>query len=121
MNIDEAINYCLSKKSAIKTYPFDEKTLVIKLGSPETSKMFALVYEKEGQIGLNLKCDPELALVLRSQYEGVFAGYHMNKKHWNTVLLNSDVPDHEIYKFIDISYDIVLNYLSKKLRLQINS
>lgn len=115
MNIKNAVEYSLAKKGAIETYPFDETTLVFKLAG----KMFGLVYERNGEVGLNLKCDPELSLVLRDQYNGVFAGYHMNKKHWNTVLFDSDVPDYEIYKFIDISYDIVFKSLTKKAQNEI--
>ncbi len=116
MTVKEAIKYCLSKKGAIETYPFDETTLVFKLGTGDTYKMFGLVYDHEGGLGLNLKADPELNMVLRQQYKGVFPGYHMSKKHWNTVLFDSDVPDDEIIKFIDISYDIVLNSMTKKVQ-----
>ncbi|MGB3366923.1 MAG: MmcQ/YjbR family DNA-binding protein [Acidaminobacteraceae bacterium] len=119
MNVEEAIKYCMSKKGAMETYPFDATTLVFKVGNKITNKMFGLVYERSGEVGLNLKCDPELSLVLRAQYEGVFPGYHMNKKHWNTVLFESDVPDDEIRKFIDISYEIVLKSLTKKLQKEI--
>jgi len=117
MNKKEAIRYVLDKKGAEETYPFDETTLVFKVGG----KMFGLVYERGGDVGLNLKCDPELSLVLRQQYEGVFPGFHMNKKHWNTVLFDSDVPDNEIYNFVDISYDIVLKSLTKKLQKEIET
>jgi predicted DNA-binding protein (MmcQ/YjbR family) len=119
VTVQEAINYCLAKKGAIETYPFDESTLVFKVGHGATYKMFALVYDHEGGLGLNLKADPELNLVLRQQYQGVFPGYHMNKKHWNTVLFNSDVSDEEIIKFIDISYQIVFESLTKKIQKEI--
>lgn len=119
MNVKESIKYCMSKKGAMETYPFDETTLVFKVGNEVTNKMFGLIYDKNDELGLNLKCDPELSLVLRTQYEGVFPGYHMNKKHWNTVLFDSDVPDDEIRKFVDISYDIVFNSLTKKLQKEI--
>jgi len=117
VNKIEAIRYSLTKKGAKETYPFDETTLVFKVGG----KMFGLVYERDGDVGLNLKCDPELSLVLRQQYEGVFPGYHMNKKHWNTVLFDSDVPDNEIYNFVDISYDIVFKSLTKKVQKEIET
>lgn len=116
MDVKEAIRYCLEKKGSLETYPFDATTLVFKVGAGEKYKMFGLVYDRDGDLGLNLKCDPELSLVLRSQYKGVFPGYHMNKKHWNTVLFNSDISDEEIYRFIDISYDIVFNSFSKKVQ-----
>jgi len=115
MKINRAMEYCLSKKGAEETYPFDMVTIVFKLGG----KMFGLVYDKDGEIGLNLKCDPELSLALRQQYEGIIPGYHMNKKHWNTVIFEKDVPDEEIYRLIDLSYDIVYKSLSKKVRDEI--
>lgn len=114
--LQEAIHYCLSKKGAIETYPFDENTLVFKVGYGSTYKIFALVYDHQGSLGLNLKADPELNLALRQEYLGVLPGYHMNKKHWNTVLFNSDVPDDELIKFIDISYQIVFESLTKKVQ-----
>lgn len=117
MDIKRAVQYCLSKKGAEETYPFDEETCVFKVGG----KMFGLVYERDGDTGLNLKCDPELSLVLRQQYAGVFPGYHMNKKHWNTILFDSDVPDDEVYRFIDISYDIVFGKLTKKVQKEIET
>jgi len=119
MTVEDAIQYCLAKKGAIETYPFDETTLVFKVGASQTYKMFGLVYDREGDLGLNLKADPDLNLVLRQQYQGVFPGYHMAKKHWNTVLFNKDVPDDEIKKFIDISYQIVVKSLTKKVQKEI--
>lgn len=112
MKIEEAIKYCLSKPGAQETYPFDEETLVFKVGN----KMFRLVYSREGDIGLNLKCDPEVNLELRHQYSGIIPGYHMNKDHWNTLIFERDVPDEEIRRLIDISYDIVFKSLTKKLQ-----
>jgi predicted DNA-binding protein (MmcQ/YjbR family) len=115
MKINKAMEYCLSKKGAEEAYPFDMVTIVFKLGG----KMFGLVYDRDGEIGLNLKCDSELSLALRQQYEGIIPGYHMNKKHWNTVIFEKDVPDEEIYRLIDLSYDIVYKSLSKKVRDEI--
>lgn len=115
MTREEAIRYALSKPGATETYPFDETTLVFKVGG----KMFGLVYDHKGDLGLNLKCDPDLSQVLRQQYEGVFPGYHMNKKHWNTVLFGSDVPDDEIINLMNISYDIVFKSLTKKVQKEI--
>jgi len=112
MNIEKAVEYCLSKKGAMETYPFDETTLVFKV----MNKMFGLVYRRDGDKGLNLKCVPELSLVLRQQYKGVIPAYHMNKKHWNSVILSKDVPDDEVYRLIDISYDLVVKSLTKKLQ-----
>ena len=79
--------YCLGKNGAIKEYPFDETTAVFKVGN----KMFALIDEISNPPRINLKCDPYYALELRAMYKSVSGGYHMNKKHWNTVTCNDDV------------------------------
>ena len=112
MTREEAIKYALSKKGAEETYPFDETTLVFKVGG----KMFGLVYEREGEVGLNLKCDPDFSQVLRQQYEGVFPGYHMNKEHWNTVILDESIPEPEINRMIDESYRLEVKSLKKSDR-----
>ncbi|WXR61913.1 MmcQ/YjbR family DNA-binding protein [Peptostreptococcaceae bacterium AGR-M142] len=115
MKIEEAIKYCLNKKGAKETYPFDEETLVFKVGN----KMFGLVYDRNDEIGLNLKCDVDLSLALRHQYEGIIPGYHMNKKHWNTIIFDKDVPDEEIIRLINISYELVFKSLTKKVQKEI--
>ena len=110
MNFKQLDNYILSKKGAIYDYPFDEKVRVYRIAE----KMFALTAE-EIPLEVNLKCDPIYALELRSIYEGVRAGYHMNKKHWNTVTLtDSDVDDESVKELIDHSYELVYNNLTKK-------
>jgi len=101
MNIEEIREYCLSKSGAIECFPFGDNTLVFKV----SGKIFALVSLEERQI--NLKCDPELAIELREQYESVIPGYHMNKKYWNTILLNGTLPDKSIKEWIDLSYKLV--------------
>jgi predicted DNA-binding protein (MmcQ/YjbR family) len=115
MNVKRAIEYCLSKKGARETYPFDETTLVFKVGS----KMFGLIYDRQGDKGLNLKCNPDLNLELRQQYEGIIPAYHMNKRHWSTVVFDRDVPDEMILKLIDNSYETVFNSLTKKNQKEI--
>ena len=112
MNIDEYVAYCLAKPGVTDSFPFDANTLVFKV----MGKMFALA-DVEGFGGINLKCDPELAIELRELYEAVQPGYHMNKKHWNTVVVNSDAPDKKIYEWIDHSYDLVVKTLTKKNQL----
>ena len=105
-------NYLLSKKGATYDYPFDEEVRVYRIAE----KIFALTSEKH-PLRVNLKCNPIYALELRSIYEGVSAGYHMNKKHWNTVVLEeSDVDEQTIKELIDHSYELVYNSLSKKKR-----
>ena len=87
MNIESFREYCLSKPGTTEGFPFDEKTLVFKV----QGKMFALT-DVDAFESVNLKCEPEDAVLLRETYEGVKPGYHMSKKHWNTVTIQSDVP-----------------------------
>ena len=109
MQIDELRDYCLAKPGTTESTPFDEVTLVFKV----MNKMYALTgLEREPQ-GVNLKCDPEWVEELRAQYAGILPGYHMSKVHWNTVLLQDDVPDREIIALIDHSYDLVVASLPK--------
>jgi predicted DNA-binding protein (MmcQ/YjbR family) len=103
MDIVTLRDYCISKKGSSESFPFGDDTLVFKA----KDKIFALV-NLDGDLSINLKCDPVLALELRERYPSVTAGYHMNKKHWNTVMLNGSVPDKEIFKWIDHSYDLVV-------------
>lgn len=115
MDVKVAIEYCLSKKGARETYPFDEVTLVFKVGN----KMFGLVYDRQGDKGINLKCNPDLNLELRQEYDGIIPAFHMNKRHWSTVIFGVDVPDEMIYKLIDDSYDTVFKSLTKKIQKEI--
>jgi predicted DNA-binding protein (MmcQ/YjbR family) len=102
MNIESLREYCISKKGADESFPFGEDTLVFKV----TGKIFALV-NLDGDLSINLKCDPAFAIELRERFSSVTAGYHMNKKHWNTVLLDGSVPDKDICSWIDHSYDLI--------------
>jgi len=112
MNFEALDNYILSKKGATFDYPFDEKVRVYRIDK----KMFALTSE-DRPISVNLKCDPIYALELRSIYMGVIAGYHMNKKHWNTVTVEDSDVDEELAKeLIDHSYELVYKSLTKKQR-----
>ena len=115
MDIEFFREYCLKKKSVTEELPFDESTLVFKV----LGKMFALC-NLDNFENTNLKCDPEYAEELREQYNGVIPGYHMNKKHWNTVYIESDVDDELLLSLIDHSYDMVIKGLPKKLREQLN-
>ncbi|MFZ2339660.1 MAG: MmcQ/YjbR family DNA-binding protein [Bacteroidales bacterium] len=108
MNIEILREYCISKKDVTESFPFDDDTLVFKAGG----RIFALV-NLEGDLSINLKCDPALAVELRERYSSVTPGYHMNKKHWNAVLVDGSVPDKEVFSWIDHSYDLVLK-LKKK-------
>jgi predicted DNA-binding protein (MmcQ/YjbR family) len=102
MNIEELREYCVSKKNVTESLPFGDDTLVFKV----VGKIFALA-NLDGDLTLNLKCDPILALELRERYPSVIPGYHMNKKHWNTVLVDGTIPDKEIFEWIDHSYNLV--------------
>lgn len=115
MNFKTMDRYILSKKGATFDYPFDETTRVYRIAE----KMFALTSEKK-PLSVNLKCDPLYALELRSLYKGIIPGYHMNKKHWNTVSVeDSDVDEETIKELIDHSYTLVYNSLTKKKQLQV--
>jgi predicted DNA-binding protein (MmcQ/YjbR family) len=118
MNIQQFYEFCLSKKGVTEHFPFDEETLVFKVGG----KMFCLTSLKEWENGtpsLNLKCDPERAEELRSEYEAIIPGWHMSKKHWNTVAFNSDVSDKMMRELINHSYELVFNSLTKKNQKEI--
>ena len=113
MNFKELDAYLLSKQGASYDYPFDEEVRVYRIAK----KMFALTNEDKKPLSLNLKCDPIYSLELRSLYEGIKGGFHMNKKHWNTLTLEeSDVDDETIKELIDHSYDLVFNSLTKRVR-----
>jgi predicted DNA-binding protein (MmcQ/YjbR family) len=99
MDLELFREYCLSKLGAAEDMPFGEDVLVFRVGG----KMFALAPLNEVPATANLKCDPDLALELRDRYEQVRPGYHMNKKHWNTVEIDSGIPDAEVRKMIDHS------------------
>lgn len=114
MNIEEYRDYCLSFPQTTEDFPFDETTLVFKVAG----KMFALADVEEFS-GINLKCDPEKAIRLREEYPEVKAGYHMSKKHWNTVDVNGGVGDELIRDWIKDSYDLVVQSLTKKLRAEL--
>ena len=118
MNLETYYEYCLSKKGVTEHFPFDEDTLVFKVGG----KMFALSslsqWEK-GQPSVNLKCDPEHAQELRAEYDDIQPGFHMSKTHWNTIAINASVQDVLVKEFIDHSYELVFKSLTKKLQSEI--
>lgn len=111
MNIEEYRTYCVSKPHVTESFPFDASTLVFKVAG----KMFALA-DVDDFSGINLKCDPDQAVELREKFSGITGGYHMSKKHWNTIQMNSDVDDKLILELIDHSYDLVYGSLPKKIR-----
>lgn len=116
MNVEELRDYILSKKAVTESFPFDEKTLVFKV----STKMFALIPLEKPELSINLKCDPERAIELRESYNCVQAGFHMSKKHWNTIYSNGELSDDQLRALIDHSYQLVFNKLSKKIQAEIN-
>jgi predicted DNA-binding protein (MmcQ/YjbR family) len=112
MDTVEFREYCLTKSDVTEGMPFGETVLVFKVAG----KMFALVSLDEVPAIANLKCDPDLALDLRDRYEQVRPGYHMNKKHWNTVEIEGGIPEAELCKMIDHSYDLVVQSLPQASR-----
>src|SRR5918996_6053238 len=109
MDVESFREYCLGKAAVSEGTPFGPDVLVFKV----TGKMFALLALDEVPATANLKCNPDRALELRDQYEQVRPGYHMNKKHWNTVEIDSGIPDLELRRMIDHSYQLVVSSLPK--------
>lgn len=100
-------DYILSMPNSWLDYPFGEGVAVYKFGPKDSGKMFALLPEGKSPVSISLKCDPQLATLLREKYETVMEGYHLNKKHWNTILLTGQLPDDEIEGLIRHSYNLV--------------
>ena len=118
MNLETFYEYCLSKKGTTEHFPFDEDTLVFKVGG----KIFVLSslsqWEKNEQ-AVNLKCDPERAQELRAEYDEIKPGFHMSKVHWNTIALNGNLPTAFVKELIDHSYELVFKSLTKKIQNEI--
>ena len=114
MNIETFRKYCLAKKGVTEEFPFGEETLVYKV----MGKMFALT-DVESFESINLKVDPEEGAQLREQHPAVQPGYHMNKKHWVTVLVDGSIPDKMLMKWVDNSYQLVVTSLTKKQRAEL--
>ena len=110
MDIESLREYCLSKRGAEETLPFGPDTLVYKVAG----KAFLLVGLDSEDLRFNVKCDPDLAEELREQYPCVLPGYHMNKKHWNTIIVDGSVSSKQLREWIDHSYDLIINNLPKK-------
>jgi len=111
MNIEDLRKYCLSLKGTDEALPFDNKTLVFSV----KGKMFCATDLEDYEL-INLKCDPEQAILLREKYPEVIPGYYMNKKHWNSVKTNGTIPDKLMEKWISDSYNLVVAGLPKKLQ-----
>ena len=111
MNIEQFRDYCIAKKGVTEGFPFGETTIVFKV----MGKMFALA-GIENFHRINLKCDPEKALELRASYSSIIPGYHMSKKHWNTIILDDTIPMDLVLEMIDESYNLVVSTLTKRLK-----
>lgn len=111
MHIEAFREFCLSLPASTEDFPFDEQTLVFKVGG----KMFALTNVDLFE-SINLKCEPGKAVELREKYEGVLPGYHMNKKHWNTILTDGSIPDMLLQEWTRDSYKLVVAGLPGKIR-----
>ncbi|HLV41094.1 MAG TPA: MmcQ/YjbR family DNA-binding protein [Brumimicrobium sp.] len=115
MDIETFRKYCLQKKHVEESLPFDDTTLVFKLNN----KIFALLSLNFLKQSCNLKCDPERAIALRADYDGIIPGYHMNKMHWNTVGFDKGVPEQLIYELIDHSYELIFKSFPKKIQKEL--
>lgn len=115
MNIEDFRVYCLNKKGVTEDTPFDEVTLVFKV----MGKMFALT-SLDRAFSINLKCDPDLAIELRERYPSVKPGFHMNKKHWNTIDMDDSLSDKLLKDWIDHSYELVVSKLSNALKAKLD-
>lgn len=116
MNIEEFRTYCLSKKGVEESFPFDEKTLVFKV----MGKIFAITGLKHDEFRVNLKCDPDRAIELREEHTAITPGWHMSKKHWNTVYFERELASAFLLELIDHSYDRVIKGLPKKNRIELD-
>ena len=112
MNIETLREYCLSKKAVTEDFPFGEDTLVFRV----LNKIFLLVSLSSNPLQFNAKCDPDKVIELRDQYDAVQPGYHMNKKHWNTIIMNGGLSNAQLKEMIDDSYNLIVQSLPKKER-----
>lgn len=117
MNHEFLRDYCMNKKGVTEELPFGNDTLVFKV----MGKIFMLTGLEDDSFRINVKCDPETAMELREKYEAVYPGYHMNKKHWNSVEIDGSIPQKEVLKMIDDSYDLVISTMPKKLKEQLKT
>jgi predicted DNA-binding protein (MmcQ/YjbR family) len=112
VNADRLRAHCLAQPEAVEEFPFTPEHSVFKVAG----KMFALSALGRKPLVINLKCDPELATLFRASYDAVRPGYHMNKRHWNTITIGRDVPDRLVRDMIEDSYDLVVDALPKRTR-----
>lgn len=117
MDVEAFRSYCLSKKGVTEEFPFDETTLVFKV----MGKIFALTNLDKTPFSVNLKCDPDRAVMLREYHPDIIPGYHMNKKHWNTINFSGNLATNMLYEFIDHSYKLVIEGLTKRAKQELEN
>ncbi len=117
MNIEQIREHCIKKKGVTEEFPFDEETLVFKV----MGKIYLLASLESIPLSINLKCDPEEAVELRETYQSVKPGYHMDKKHWNTIVIDGSIPANKIFEWVDKSYELVIRKLKKSLIKKLNT
>ena len=115
MDIERLREYCLGKPYAMECFPFDEDTLVFKVGRGDKTRMFAYISLEKASV-INLKCDPDRAVELRERYAGIEPGFHMNKRHWNSVDTSGSLDDALLKELIDHSYNLTRRALPKYIR-----
>jgi predicted DNA-binding protein (MmcQ/YjbR family) len=116
MELEGLLAHCLAKPGATESHPFGPGALVMKVGG----KIFAIIAEDEEPLTVSLKCEPEIAMVLRESYESVRPGYHLNKRHWNTVTMDGTVQGTRVLEWVDDSYDLVVDALPRSIRDEIH-
>ena len=114
----EAIDFCNSMNSVIEDYPFHESNWAL-MRHRENKKTFACIYEREGNVWINVKCDPEWRDFFRATFSSVIPAYHMNKTHWNSIILDGTIPKKEIQRMILESYDLTRPKMRKKKDISI--
>jgi predicted DNA-binding protein (MmcQ/YjbR family) len=115
LTYEQIDHYFLAKPGTRATYPFDETTRVYKV----LDRVYGLFFEQHNSLRLTLKCDPDDALALRKQYQAIIPGYHTDKKHWNTLVLDGSLPENLVYELINHSYDLVCVKLTKAKQKQL--
>ena len=121
MNIETLREYCLARPGVTESFPFGGDALVFKVGATgRPGKMFALLATESIPTTINLKCDPERAVVLREEHSAVTPGYHMNKAHWNTITLDGSVRMTDVHDWIDHSYELVKKSLPRAVQAELN-
>ncbi len=109
MTIQNLIEYCKNKPGSVEECPFEDEVVVFKI----SNKMFSLITNRDQNLCVNLKCDPEIAIGIRNEFPAVTEGHLINKKHWNNISIDGTMPHQEIYKLIDFSYDLVFSKLKR--------